>query len=46
MRRRTDFYAADEMSRQKVIDHFEANRKIYRDDKEKAEKIKIKKEAE
>lgn len=46
MRRKTDFYSADDMSRQKVLDHFEANRKIYKDDKEKAEKIKIKKEAD
>ena len=45
MRRRTDFYAAEEMSRQKVMDHFEAHMKIYKDDKEKSEKIKIKKEA-
>lgn len=46
MRRKTDFYQAEELSREKVLAHFEANLALYKNDKVKADKLKAKKEAD
>lgn len=46
MRRKTDFYQAEDMSRDKIMQHFEANLAIYKNDKAKADKLKAKKEAD